>query len=86
MPSESEMRQALREWVLSKAKDLDPAELTDRTALFETRLLSSLHVVELIVLLEQLRGMPIDAQELGPGDFRDIDTLVARFGTVRVRS
>jgi hypothetical protein len=34
---------------------------------------------ELLLLLEQLRGAPIDVEDLDPGDFRDIDTLVRRF-------
>lgn len=86
MHSESEIRQALREWILGKAKDLDPAALTDTTPLFELRYLRSLHVPELLLLLERLRGEPIDVQDLGAGDFRDIDTLLAKFGPVRTSS
>jgi len=38
------------------------------------------HLPELLLLLERLRGEPIDVEDLRPGDFRDIDTLVLRFG------
>jgi hypothetical protein len=84
MRSEQEIREALRSWVLSKASNLDSSTLTDKTPLFEERHLRSLHLPELLLLLERLRGEPLDVDELGPGDFRDIDTLVRRFGRVGV--
>jgi hypothetical protein len=80
MRSDSEIRDALRAWVLSKASDLQPDEFTDRTALFERRHLRSVHLPELLLLLEGLRGAPIDVEDLRPEDFRDIDTLLTRFG------
>lgn len=86
MRSEPEFRQALREWIRSKARDLDPAALTDTTPLFEQRHLRSLHVPELLLFLERLRGEPIDVEDLAAGDFRDIDTLMARFGPTRASS
>jgi hypothetical protein len=73
------VRQALRNWILSKAEDLGPASLTDSTPLFAERHLRSVHLPELILFLERLRGRPIDVEEFAEGDFRDIDTLVARF-------
>ncbi len=84
MRSEQEIREALRSWVLTKAKGLDRAVLTDTTPLFEQAQLRSLHLPELLLLLERLRGGPIDVEDLRPGDFRDIDTLVLRFGRVEV--
>lgn len=73
------MRLALRDWVLGKAKDLDPTALTDQTQLLAERHVRSIHIPELLLLLERLRGAPIDVEALQPDDFRDIDTLVARF-------
>src|ERR1700722_8530144 len=114
MRSEKEIRETLRSWVLSKAKNLhgsapgnsapdhgapddgapdhgapddgapDDGALTDSTPLFEERRLRSLHLPELLLLLERLRGEPIDVGEPRPGDFRDIDTLVSRFCGVGV--
>jgi hypothetical protein len=43
--------------------------------LIEQRLISSLHILELILLLEQLRQRPIDVSQLKPGVFRDINTF-----------
>jgi hypothetical protein len=86
MRSEPEIREALRSWVLSKARNLDSSALTDKTPLFEERQLRSLHLPELLLLLERLRGEPIDVDDLRPGDFRDIDTLVLRFCSVQASS
>ena len=86
MRSEQEIRDALRSWVLNKAKNLDDGVLTDTTPLFEDRHLRSLHLPELLLLIERLRSEPIEVDELRPGDFRDIDTLVLRFCTPQVRS
>ena len=54
------------------------AGLTDQTPLFANRCLRSVHLPEL--LLQRLSGVPIEVDDLQPGDFRDIDTLVRRFG------
>ena len=79
MHSEQESREALRTWVASKAKPGEARQIDDATPLFADRYLTSLHVPELLLLIERLRGEPVDATVLGPGDFRDIDTIVRRF-------
>jgi hypothetical protein len=69
----------LRAWVAGKARDLPPGGLTDDLPLLAGRHLTSLHIPELLLLLERLRGSAIDADRLQPGDFRDIRTIAARF-------
>jgi len=73
------MRSELRAFVLDKARR--DGELSDQTPLLADGWLRSVHVPELLLLLERLRGAPIDVEELRPGDFHDIDTLVRRFGS-----
>ena len=69
----------MRAWVLEKNPDLGPGWLSDQTPLLAGGYLRSVHLPELILLLERLRGAPIDVEKLGSGDFRDIDTIVAGF-------
>jgi hypothetical protein len=69
----------LRSWVAAKGKDLPPDGPADDLPLLEGRHLTSLHIPELILLLERLRGRAIDVEELQAGDFRDIRTIAARF-------
>ena len=70
---------ALREWVAGKAKDLPPQGLTDDLPLLAGRHLTSLHIPELIMLLERLSGQEIDVERLQAGDFYDIRTIATRF-------
>ncbi|MFC8564864.1 hypothetical protein ACFUIW_03695 [Streptomyces sp. NPDC057245] len=69
----------LRSWVASKARDLPAEGLTDDLPLLEGRHLTSLHIPQLILLLERLRKAPVDVEELNAGDFRDIATIGAKF-------
>jgi hypothetical protein len=49
--------------------------------LLERRYLTSLQLPELLLFLEALRGEAIDVTSLRAGDFRDIDTICARYLT-----
>ncbi|MEV0458762.1 hypothetical protein [Catellatospora methionotrophica] len=75
MRSDTEIRAQLRTFVRRHAGDV-----TDDTPLFTLRLLRSVHLPELIILLERLRGAPIDVEQLRMGDFDGIDAMMARFG------
>ncbi|WP_144124187.1 hypothetical protein [Catellatospora sichuanensis] len=77
MRSETEIREQLRTFVRRHAGDV---AITDDTALFTLRVLRSVHLPELIILLERLRGAPIDVEQLRMGDFDGIDAMMARFG------
>jgi hypothetical protein len=70
---------ALRAWILTKATTLDEQTLTDQTPLFTARHLRSVHLPELILLLERLTGSPIDVENLTAGDLRDIETMLGKF-------
>ncbi|MGH3466112.1 MAG: hypothetical protein ACRDQF_00035 [Thermocrispum sp.] len=71
----------LRAWVTAKARNLPASGPADDLPLFEGRYLTSLHVPELILLLERLRGHAIDVERLDAGDFADIRTITDRFLT-----
>lgn len=74
-------RAKLRAWILTKNDEADPEELSDQTPLLADGWLRSIHLPELILLLERWRGEPVDVTDLGPGDFRDVETIVSRFVT-----
>ncbi len=70
---------ALRRFVLERNPGLDPTALTDETPLLGDRLVTSLHLVDMLLLLESLRCAPVDVRRMGPGSFRSIDTIVEAF-------
>lgn len=79
MKTEPEVRQALRDWVIMKNGKITSAELTDQTLIVKERIISSVQVMDLIFLLEELRGKPIDVTKLKVGVFQNIDTIYENF-------
>jgi len=77
--SEEEIRLALRAFVRD-ASEGKVSEVTDTTPLFgKEGALKSVHVLELILLLEELTARPVDVQSLKPGAFIDIEAIVSGF-------
>jgi acyl carrier protein len=75
-PREREIRARLREWILEHAKAPPPGGgLSDQTGLLDTGLLSSLDVVEFVLFIEELRGAEVEADEIEPEVFTNLDTL-----------
>ncbi len=77
--NEASVRQALRQWVESRAEAAATGSVDDQTPLIASRLLTSLQVTDLLLYIEELRARSIDASSLRPGVFRDIDTIYATF-------
>ena len=75
----SNTRHALREWIRGKAKAEDDAIITDQTLIIEEGLITSVDVLELFLLIEELGGIEIDATELQPRMLQSIDTICQTF-------
>lgn len=77
--NEGEIRRSLREWLSRASKGTPPPEVRDDTLLMEQRVISSLQLAELLLYLEQLRGRPIEIEDLTPAAFRSVDALWKHF-------
>ena len=77
--TEAGLREALREWIVATSGRIGREALRDDTPILEQRILTSLHVLELVLFLEQATGRPIDVRRLQPGVFRDVDTICRTF-------
>ncbi len=75
----SDIKQALRDFVRSKSQNVDSATITDQTLIIEEGLISSVDVLELIFLIENLGGIEIDATELEPDMLQSIDSIYQAF-------
>lgn len=76
--SESEIKSALRAWIVDRAKD-KPADMKDDTLVLETGILSSLDVVELILYVEHLKGGEVEVDDLNAESIRDVNAIYATF-------
>jgi acyl carrier protein len=78
-PDARDRRTAVTDWVRATAGDRLPADFTGSTPLFANGLLDSLNLLDLVLLIEELRGHPVAAGELTPAAIRDIDAICAAF-------
>ena len=76
--NEASVRQALRDWIQATAGEGAPP-LEDTTPLISSGLITSLQVMDLLLLVEELRQEPVDPALLRPGVFSDIDAIYATF-------
>jgi acyl carrier protein len=77
--TETEVRTALRDWIVRTSGKVHPADVANDTPILERRIVKSLDIMDLILFLEELRGAPIDVEKLKPGVFRDIDAIWKNF-------
>ena len=73
------IRDALRDWVRGKAKAEIEIQITDETLLIGEGLITSVDVLELFMLIEELGGIEIDATELQPHMLESIDMICQTF-------
>ena len=76
--SEETIRQALRDWTKANTK-IANSSFNDQTMLIEEQLISSIEVLELIMLIEELSGKTIHATELKLGSLQNIDSIYSNF-------
>ncbi len=79
MKTGTEIRRALRDWVIRTNGKIEPEELDDETPIIEQRIVSSLQIMDLILFLEKLSGKPIEVEKLKPGVFRNIGVIHRNF-------
>jgi len=80
MPANNaDARKALREWIRSKAPSVDETTFTDQTKIIEEGLITSVDVLELFLLIEELGEIEIDATELEPIMLESIDRICQTF-------
>ena len=76
---ELEVRAKLRGWIAKHTKKPLTAEFDDETPVLELGILSSLDVVEFVLYIESLRGGEVDADNIEPEAFTNVNTLYSAF-------
>lgn len=80
----SDARDQLRSFVLKLNPLLAPEDLHDDTPLITGRLITSSHVLDLLLLIESMRRAPVDPASLVPASFADINSIRTHFGLIEV--
>jgi acyl carrier protein len=75
----TEIIDRLRAWIADKDGRICATDITEQTPIVEQRILSSLQVVNLLLYIEQMRGVPIDVESLQPRSFRSLATIYQQF-------
>ena len=75
----TDARASVRTCLATVKPGIDLDALGDDTPLLAGRVITSFDLLELILHLEQVRGVPISRDELAPGSFRDIATIARVF-------
>jgi acyl carrier protein len=79
MKTETEIREALREWIVKTNGKIQPEQLDDETPIIEQRIISSLQVMDLIFFIEKLSNKSIEVESLKVGVFRNINAIYDTF-------
>jgi acyl carrier protein len=72
--------QEIEDWlVIQSGKPAGSGKIDPDLNLFESGVLSSLQVMELVVMIEQASGEQVDRLSIGPGDLSTINQIGKRF-------
>lgn len=72
-------KRALREWLARTNGRVAAADIGDATHLVSQGILKSIHVLELILWIEERNERSIDPERIRPGSFGSIDAIYASF-------
>lgn len=79
MRTETEIKNALRNWIVETNNKIQPEQLSDETPIIEQRIITSLQVMDLIFFIEKLSDRSIDVESMKVGVFRNINAIYDNF-------
>lgn len=79
MKDRAALKAELKAWIAKANGQIKPEDIQDDSALMDDRIITSLQLVELIVFIEELRNQTLDVENLGPGVFKDLNTILDTF-------
>jgi len=79
MKNEAKIRQALREWLVAKNGRVQASDIGDATGLVSGGILKSIHVLDLILWIEERLGQQVEVQRIRTGSFASVDAIYRSF-------
>ncbi len=77
--NEARTKQMLREWIARTNGGVAVADIEDETALVSQGILKSVHVLDLILWIEERLERSVDPERIRPGSFGCIDAIYRSF-------
>jgi hypothetical protein len=74
-----EVIDSLIEWIAEKNPKFKKSDITLDTPILEKRIITSLQIPDLILYVESLTGTPVSFDNLKPGSFHSISTILDNF-------
>ncbi len=79
MSKKEEIQNRIFEFVVKANKKIKREDINEDTPLLEKRIINSLHVMELLLLVEEITGKGIDVKSIKPGVFSSVKTIMDGF-------
>jgi acyl carrier protein len=79
MRTETEIKIALRDWIVEANGKIELKQLSYETPIIEQRIITSLQVMDLIFFIEKLSNASIEVEGLKVGVFRNINSIYDNF-------
>ena len=79
MKNEAQTKQALQEWLAAKNGRVSASQIDDATGLVSGGILKSVHVMDLLLWIEEQLGQQIEVQNIRAGSFASIDAIYRSF-------
>ncbi len=79
MKTRAEINARLHEWIVASCGRILAQDLAEDTPLFASGILKSIHVVELICVVEELLDQPLDLGLVEVGSFGSITSISQTF-------
>jgi acyl carrier protein len=79
MRTETEIKIALRDWIVKANGKIELKQLSNETPIIEQRIITSLQVMDLIFFIEKLSNGSIEVESLKVGVFRNINSIYDNF-------
>jgi acyl carrier protein len=79
MRTETEIKIALRDWIVEANGKIELKQLSNETPIIEQRIITSLQVMDLIFFIEKLSNGSIEVESLKVGVFRNINSIYDNF-------
>jgi acyl carrier protein len=79
MVEQNQIKQQIIQWVEKKATGKNLSVIKSDTPILEQKYINSLDIMDLIIFIEDLSGIPVEEHQLKPDSFKSVDAIYQNF-------